>query len=194
MNMIKLRSERLLLRNLEPDDLTFFMAVENDTSLWNVCETRVPFSRFTLERILEADVPDIFSRGQLRLVICMKKSGKAIGFVDFFDFSPLHRRTGMGIVVYPEKYRGRGYAEEAVHLALDYAFPAFNLHQVWADVPAGNIPSNKLFSSLGFDMCGVRPQWLFHGEKFEDVNVYHLTEENLKTRINGHNDKTADKR
>jgi acetyltransferase, GNAT family len=189
MNMIKLRSERLVLRNLEPDDLTFFMAVENDASLWNICDTRVPFSRFTLERILEADVPDIFSRNQLRLVICKKRSGKAIGFVDFFDFSPLHRRVGMGIVVYPEKYRGRGYAEEAVHLALEYAFPAFNLHQVWADVPAKNIPSNKLFSALGFDMCGVRPQWLCLGGKFEDVNVYHLTIDNFKKQIV----KTADK-
>ncbi|MDD4820833.1 MAG: GNAT family protein [Flavobacteriales bacterium] len=172
--MIKLTSERLRLRSLEPSDLTFFMAVENDASLWNVCDTRVPFSRFTLEKILETSVPDIFKEKQLRLVICLKNDEKPIGFVDFYDFSPLHHRCGVGVIIYPSEQYGKGYAKEALTLAFDYAFKAFDLNQIWAEVSVENEASNALFSSLSMVKKEVRPQWLYHNEKYTDVSVYHL--------------------
>lgn len=172
--MIRLDSERLVLRALEPDDLTYFMQVENDASLWSVCDTRVPFSRFTLEKILESRVPDFFADKQLRLVICLKRGGRRIGFVDLFDFSPLHRRAGTGGGHLPDYVPGKGYADEAVKLAADYVFRAFNLHQLWAEVPCDNELSKALFERLGFERCGVHKDWLLVEGKYSDVNVYQL--------------------
>lgn len=177
---IKLSQGGLTLRSLEPDDLPYFMRVENDPALWHVCDTRIPFSRFTLERILEAKVPDFFAERQLRLVVCRSADGQTVGFVDLFDFSPLHRRCAIGVVIYPADERNRGYGEQAVRLALDYAFNAFNLHQVWAEVGRENTPSVALFRRLGFVHSGTLRQWLLHGDRYEDVSLYQLSEDRFR--------------
>lgn len=182
-NMITLSRGELTLRSLEPDDLPYFMRVENDPALWHVCDTRIPFSRFTLERILEAKVPDFFAERQLRLVICRNKDDRPVGFVDLFDFSPLHRRCAIGVVIYPAHERNRGYGEQAVRLALDYAFKAFNLHQVWAEVSRDNAPSVALFRRLGFVHSGTLQQWLLQGERYTDVNLYQFTEEQFRDTV-----------
>lgn len=179
---IKLHSRDLVLRSLEPDDLPYFMRVENDPQLWSVCDTRIPFSRFTLERVLEARVPDFFADRQLRLVVCLREGGESVGFVDLFDFSPLHRRAGIGVVIYPADHRGKGYADQAMELALGYAFSAFNLHQVWAEVPCSNEPSKALFDRLGFTLSGIFHQWLLCAGQYTDVNVYQLTAEDFLSR------------
>ena len=129
----------------------------------------IPFSRFTLERVLEARVPDFFADRQLRLVICLREGGESVGFVDLFDFSPLHRRAGIGVVIYPADHRGKGYADQAMELALGYAFSAFNLHQVWAEVPCSNEPSKALFDRLGFTLSGIFHQWLLCAGQYTDV-------------------------
>lgn len=180
MNEITLSRGGLTLRSLEPDDLPYFMRVENDPALWHVCDTRIPFSRFTLERILEARIPDFFAERQLRLVICLSDSQETIGFVDLFDFSPLHRRAGIGVVIHPAELRGKGYGEQALRLALDYAFNAFNLHQIWAEVETSNRASRMLFDRLGFTHCGTLKQWLLHGDRYADVLVYQLIEDDFR--------------
>lgn len=173
--MINLTSERLRLRSIEPSDLTYFMTVENDSTIWNVCNTRIPFSRFALEKILEASVPDIYREKQLRLIICKKEGEEMpVGFVDFYDFSPLHHRCGVGVIIYPSEQYGKGYAKEALNLAFDYAFKAFNLNQIWAEVSVENMASNALFSSLNMVKKQIKPQWLLDGDKYTDVAVYHL--------------------
>ena len=179
---IKLHRGDLSLRSLEPDDLSYFMRVENDPQLWSVCDTRIPFSRFTLEKILEAKVPDFFAERQLRLVVCLRDGGETVGFVDLFDFSPINRRAGIGVVIYPASNRGKGYADQALELAIDYAFTAFNLHQVWAEVPQSNEPSKALFDRLGFTLCGIFHDWLLSGGQYADVNVYQLTEDDFRSR------------
>ena len=172
--MINLTSTRLRLRALEADDLTYFMAVENDSTLWNVCDTRVPFSRHTLQRILEATVPDIYAEKQLRLVVCVIDDERPVGFVDLYDFSPLHRRCGVGVIIYPATEREKGYAAEALRLALGYAFEAYDLHQVWADVAVDNEASLRLFESLGMKTCYIKKDWIKEGDKYKDVCVYHV--------------------
>ena len=180
--MIRLQSKKLVLRALEPDDLSYFMQVENDSDMWSVCDTRVPFSRFTLEKILEARVPDFFAERQLRLVICLRRGGRAVGFADLFDFSPLHRRAGVGVVIYPAGERGKGYADEALTLVMEYAFSAFNLHQLWAEVPETNERSKALFDRLGFSLCGISRDWMLVSGQYTDVNVYQIMADEFAAR------------
>lgn len=47
-------------------------------------------------------------------------------------------------------YRRRGYAKEALSLALSVAFDRLNLHRVFARCLPENVPSRKLLLSLGF--------------------------------------------
>jgi diamine N-acetyltransferase len=44
--MITLKGETIYLRALEPNDLEFVYAIENDQSIWAVSNTHTPYSRF----------------------------------------------------------------------------------------------------------------------------------------------------
>ena len=44
--MITLKGETIYLRALEPNDLEFVYAMENDQSIWEVSNTQTPYSRF----------------------------------------------------------------------------------------------------------------------------------------------------
>jgi diamine N-acetyltransferase len=153
-----LRSEHTCLRALEHTDLDFLYTLENDTSVWHVGNTLTPYSKFVLEQYLENAALDIYTIKQLRLVICNHEQ-EAIGAIDLFDFDPLHRRAGIGIVV-AAPYRGKGHAAEALHLLLNYCQHTLQLHQVYCSVTASNHTSIKLFKNAGFEEVGVRKEWL----------------------------------
>ncbi|AKD03188.1 GNAT family N-acetyltransferase [Pontibacter korlensis] len=162
-----LKADQTYLRALEPTDLDFLYSLENDTSVWHVGNTLAPYSRFVLEQYLENAALDIYNVKQLRLVIC-NNSNEAIGAIDLFDFEPLHRRAGVGIVITAE-YRGNGHAKEALGLLLHYCQYKLQLHQVYCSVTATNLPSINLFTQAGFQQVGVRKEWLRTPDGWEDV-------------------------
>jgi diamine N-acetyltransferase len=68
--MITLKGENIYLRALEPNDLEFVYAMENDQSIWEVSNTQTPYSRFLVKQYLENAHQDIYEVKQLRLAIC----------------------------------------------------------------------------------------------------------------------------
>jgi diamine N-acetyltransferase len=153
-----LQSDHTYLRALEPTDLDFLYTLENDTSVWHVGNTLTPYSKFVLEQYLENAALDIYTIKQLRLVIC-KHSQEPIGAIDLFDFDPLHRRAGIGVVI-SAAYRSNGHATEALGLLTTYCQQTLQLHQVYCSVTASNHTSIKLFKNAGFEEVGLRREWL----------------------------------
>ena len=86
--MIVLESSNIKLRALEPEDLDFLLQTENNTSLWEVSNTIIPFSRYILTQYLANAHQDVFEAKQLRLII--EHQQKPIGMIDLFDFDPQH--------------------------------------------------------------------------------------------------------
>ena len=131
--MVFLRGEKILLRALEPEDLNFLFAVENNTNFWEVSHTQTPFSRFILKQYIENSHLDIFEMKQLRLVVEDCKSKTPLGMIDLFNFNPQHRRAGIGIVI-EQQYQNSGIATEALSLLIDYCFKVLNMHQLFANL------------------------------------------------------------
>lgn len=90
----------LLLRPIEPNDIDHIYTWENNTNLWQVGQSSLPFSRHILEQYINTVNDDIFEAKQLRLIIETKEEKQIIGAVDLFDFDPLHQRAGVGILIY----------------------------------------------------------------------------------------------
>ncbi|RZJ63737.1 MAG: N-acetyltransferase, partial [Flavobacterium sp.] len=72
--MVTLQGDAIYLRALEPEDLDFIYAIENDEAVWEVSNTQTPYSRFLIRQYLENAHQDIYEAKQLRLAICMKDS------------------------------------------------------------------------------------------------------------------------
>lgn len=164
---MKLKGKHILLRAIEPSDIDVLYQWENDADTWNVSNTQAPYSRFVLEQYIASAHQDIYSVKQLRLMICDSES-KAIGTIDLFDFDPNHLRAGIGILIAGKEDRRKGSASEALELLIDYCFTILNLHQVYCNITIDNEASVLLFQKHGFQITGMKKQWVREGDKFKD--------------------------
>ena len=167
-------TDKIRLRALEPGDLDTLYRWENDTSVWGVSNTLLPFSRRILAMFIEQQAQDIYETKQARFIIESVSDGTAAGAVDLFDFDPLNARAGVGILVYDPENRGKGYASDALAALKRYAFEILHLHQLYCSVPADNTPSIALFESAGFMRCGVRKEWLKSPSGWNDEVLFQL--------------------
>lgn len=172
--MITLKGKTIHLRALEPNDLEFVYALENDESIWEVSNTNTPYSRFLVRQYLENAHQDIFEAKQLRLAICKNNDKNAIGLIDLFEFDPKNNRAGIGILVGNDGDRGLGVGTEALELLIQYAFRQLNLHQLFANIDIKNEPSLSLFAKFGFEKIGVKKQWNLVDGKYQDEALFQL--------------------
>ena len=172
--MVTLQGQHIYLRALEPEDLEFVYAIENDETIWPVSNTQTPYSKFLIRQYLENAHLDIYEAKQLRLAICKNENATAIGLIDLFDFDPRNKRAGVGIIVQKANDRGQGYGKEALGLVINYAFQQLQLHQLYANIGADNQPSLALFASFGFEKIGVKKDWNLSNNTFEDEVLFQL--------------------
>jgi len=166
-----LESARLHLRAPEPEDLELLYNWENDTLTWLVSNTLAPFSKFVLRQYLETAHRDIFESKELRLMIDLKSSNTkltTIGTVDLFEFDPLHMRAGIGILIAATENRREGYAYEALQMIDHYAFDILQLHQLYCNIPENNLPSLNLFQKAGYEIVGIKKDWIRSGTEWLD--------------------------
>ena len=161
------------LRAVEPEDVDVMYRWENDPAVWRVSGTLAPFSRHALMQFVEEQRLDLYRTGQLRLII-ETPEGTAVGTLDLFEFDPLHRRAGIGILIYDAAQRGRGYASDALETLRGYARETLGLHQLWCDVGADNEASLRLFDRAGFVRTGCKRDWILTPEGFRDLLTLQL--------------------
>ncbi len=169
--MVSLKGKYISLRALEPNDLDFLYALENDTAIWEVSGTSKPYSKKVLRFYLENAHRDIYEVKQLRLCICDSQDS-CIGFIDLFDFDPKNARAGMGIVISNPEDRNKGVGAEAISLLCEYAFSTLHLHQLYANILEDNKASISLFSKLGFEAIGTKKEWVRTRDGFKNEIMY----------------------
>ena len=174
--MIRLEGDQILLRALEPDDLDFLYALENDTGIWEISGTLTPYSRKVLKDYIISAHRDIYEVKQLRLAVSTLE-GTCVGLVDLFDFDPRNRRAGVGIVIAQPESRNKGFGSETLRLICSYGFRVLDLHQIYAGVGASNAASLHLFEKMGFVKTGIRKDWLRTSTGFEDEVLFQKIKE-----------------
>jgi diamine N-acetyltransferase len=172
--MVTLQGKNIYLRALEPEDLEFVYAIENDESIWEVSNTQTPYSRFLIRQYLENAHQDIYEAKQLRLVICKNQNFNAIGLIDLFDFDPRNNRAGVGILIKNSDDRNSGIGTEALDLLIQYAFTKLNLHQLYANIDLENEASLALFTNFGFQTIGIKKQWNLINGRYKDEALFQL--------------------
>ena len=108
--------------------------------------------------------------------------GETNEFIGTSHLGPINwipRIAPLGIMIGNKKFRGKGYASEAIKLVVDYAFRRLNLHKVSAGVAAINQGSLKAFQKAGFKVEGqAKSQVLLNGE-YHDSQYLGLTKEDF---------------
>ena len=170
---MSLCGEKINLRALEPEDLDFLYQIENNESFWEISHTKTPFSKYILKQYIENAHLDIFEAKQLRLIIEVKSTKKQIGMIDLFDFNPMHKRAGIGILIHPD-FQQNGFATESLSLLINYSFSHLNLHQLFANITLDNLKSVSLFNKHNFKEVGIKKDWILSEGKFIDEVLFQL--------------------
>jgi diamine N-acetyltransferase len=171
-----LRGMRTQLRALEPGDLEFLFSIENDPVNWRVGSTLIPYSRYQLEQYILSTQHDLYAEKQLRFIIDLTdgpQPGRTIGVIDLYDFDPIHRRAGVGILIVPEMQK-QGYASEALGLLIRYGFTILKLHMLHSSISSDNTASIRLFQKAGFSQCATKKEWRFMGDTWMDELMFQL--------------------
>jgi len=171
-----LRGSNIRLRAVEPSDVDFICTMENDPTAWHAGNTLVPYSRYQIEQYVLSAEHDLFAERQLRLMIetiSPDSPKKTVGAIDIYDFDPLHRRAGVGILIVKEE-RQKGYASEALRLLIQYTFDVLYLHQLHCVISVTNKESLTLFQNNGFVQSGIKRDWRFEDGEWTDVVLYQL--------------------
>ena len=166
-----LENENIRLRAVEPEDLDRLYVWENDTQLWDVGNTRNPYSRYILKQYIVNSDKDIYETKQLRLMIVSVKSGETVGTVDLFDFDIHNSRIALGLFV-DAAFQGNGFARESLHLVEEYVFGYLKINQLYCHISENNIPSMRLFEQEGYEKTGLLKDWIHTSGGFENIVVF----------------------
>ena len=176
--MVTLKGKQIFLRAIEPEDLEFIHDIENDEQIWYLSQTKVPYSKYVIKQYLESAQSDLFETKQLRLVISNFKS-ESIGLIDLFDFDFFNKRAGLGILIKEPKDRKKGFGTEALELLINYCFLHLQLHQIYCNVSEDNYASLKLFLNAGFKKVGLKQDWTFKNNTFNNEYLLQLINSNV---------------
>lgn len=162
-----LQKDGYRLRAPEPEDLDCMLQFENTPSLWEVSNATGPYSRFYLKQYIETNKNDIYTDGQLRLMI-ESPNKQIVGIIDLFNFEPFHNRAEVGIVI-AESCRKQGTGLLALELLTQYSFEYLGIHLLYAYIDTTNNACRHLFQKGKFEECAYLKDWMRTGKNYRDV-------------------------
>ena len=167
-----LKTDKIYLRALEPEDLEFLFKWENSIDIWQESNTLAPFSRFVIKEFIERSLSEnIFEVGQVRLMICSTQDNSVVGTADIFDIDPINSRAAVGLLI-DNSHRGKGYAKDALDLLCDYTSNTLLLNQLYVHIATDNSSCLNLFDRSDFEKCGTLKSWIKTKNGYKDVFVY----------------------
>ncbi len=104
--------------------------------------------------------------------IFLKDNRKLVGDVSLFHiFRGALQRCLIGYNM-DQQYSGRGYATEAVSLAVEFAFNELKIHRVDAGVMLSNIGSMRVLEKAGFHREGIEQKGVKINGQWEDHQIF----------------------
>jgi [ribosomal protein S5]-alanine N-acetyltransferase len=180
--MLRITTERLVLKPHTPDNLVWLNTTFNDPDeiYFNGDEPpkehpeTLEETGKLLDRILnrppDADISDY--------AIHKKDTDELIGCGMIALINRYNRRCELGIGLGWNKDNwGKGYASETLRAIIAYCFNELGMNRIGAEIYEFNARSIRLFEKQGFRREGVKRQYIFKDGVFKDEYIYSLLRE-----------------
>ena len=168
-----LHSERLMLRPVSIEDARDIFKYRshkeaNSFQGW-IPETIEDVEEFISKLPPEINLPDTW----FQLVICTIGTQEIIGDIGIHFVGPENQQCEFGITLNPD-FQAKGYATEALRVAIDYLFKELRKHRIFVSIDPANLPSVALFERLLFrkEAHMIKSYWT--GKEWTDDLIYAL--------------------
>jgi RimJ/RimL family protein N-acetyltransferase len=175
---------KIRLTGMNPEDAPAIMKWHNDSEFARLIDAAIahPHLKKSWEKIIEeqADAKDHFF-----FAIRPVDGESCIGLLELDNILWNNGVAWIAVGIGEPEHRGKGYAAEAMSLALDYTFDELNLHRVQLTVFAYNTPAIKLYERLGFTHEGTYREFIHRdGQRF-DMRLYGILRHEWEARYRG---------
>ena len=110
-------------------------------------------------------------KNNIRLAICLKEKNNYIGNVNLNNIDWINRNAEFSIFIGEKNEWGKGYAQEATKLMLNFGFRQRNLNRIYLTVLENNNPAISLYNKIGFKKEGVFREMLFKDNKYYNLII-----------------------
>ena len=157
MAKIFIETERLILREIIPEDAEAFFAMDSNPEVVKYVGTK-PLTHISQSVEMIENIRNQYTENRIgRWAAINKEDGKLVGWSGLKLIKEINNHKNIHDLGYrftPE-YWGKGYATETSIAVLNYAFNEMKLDQVFAYADVENDASNHVLRKLGFEEKGT---------------------------------------
>jgi ribosomal-protein-alanine N-acetyltransferase len=179
IRFITLSTNRLIIRDLSYDDLTFVHTIHSIAEVQEYATLCIPESILESKEYLKKYIEqqNINPRREYGFCICLANH-EPIGLVGLSIGLSKFKNAELWFKLHP-KYWGKGYTTEAVLPVVKFGFEKLFLHRIEAGVATGNIASIKVLEKIGMQNEGIRRKILPIRGEWKDNFHYAILEEDF---------------
>jgi len=148
INMFKLETERLILRDLEIDDLKLFHDMSIEEKITNYQRWFLGDNGYKLWVENSIEHNNRIPRFAYNLAVVLKNNGTAIGWIGWGTDDLNKREYDFGYSLMPD-YWNKGFMTEALKCSVDFMFNKLNANIVSGECVDDNIGSARIMEKAG---------------------------------------------
>lgn len=178
--MIKLETERLILRSFEMTDAPL---VEQLAGAYEVAATTLniphPYPEGLAESYIEGSIEAMKKGERYSFAIVRKADNQLIGSITLSP-KPPHNSAEIGYWL-GVPYWKKGYASEAGRRVIQFGFEEKNLNRIYATCFIDNPASARVLEKIGMKHEGRLRQHFHKWERFVDADYYGILRDEYKS-------------
>jgi [ribosomal protein S5]-alanine N-acetyltransferase len=183
---MRLDGRTVYLRPFEVSDAADLLRLNiENRSFFAPREARRADDYYTLERqqaYIDETQKRLAERSGATFGVFLCESDELVGFLGLFGvIRGGFQEARIGYML-AERHSGRGYATQAVELAIAYAFETLDLHRIETGVQLDNPASMRVLTKAGFREEGISLRWVNVADEWADCKRFALTREEWEER------------
>lgn len=176
----QLETERLILREMTPDDVEFFFRhFTNDKIIEGSCFPGPKSLEAAREELERYCIKPFKKQTGIRWGIAIKGNDVLIGTCGFYDWNKTAYRAEIGYDLDPAFWR-HGLMTETLLIVIKFGFEKMKLNRIQAIIDLENTRSIRLVQRLGFKKEGVLRQNSYFNGRFRDELCFSLLKHEWK--------------
>jgi len=177
---LSFKTNRLLIRDLNWDDLDFIHALHSIPEVHQFATLNVPESLNESKNYLEIYISQQNYHPRKEYGFCISTfDQKPIGLIGLSNSLNKFQSAELWFKLNPEHW-GKGYITEAASRVLYFGFKEMHLHRIEAGVATENIGSIKVLEKIGLQREGMRRKILPIRGQWKDNFHYAILEEDFE--------------
>jgi len=176
--MTTLSQPNIKLRPLERNDLHFVHQINNNSNIMRYWFEEPYEAYVELVQLYDRHIHD---QSERRFII-ENDAEELVGLVELVEINYIHRRAEFQIIIAPAS-QGKGHAERATQMAIEYAFCVLNLYKLYLLVDKENVKAIRIYEKCGFETEGMlNGEFFVNGVYRDAIRMCVFQQQYLATR------------